>query len=163
VAYINMFKKLSVLIAATLLATQIQAAPTVAATKNEPIQVKLENFKVSTNNEGKEVLLVAKEAKPGEVLEYRATYTNVSTKAIGNLVATLPIPKGTEYQAKTAMPVAGAEATLDNVTFAPVPLMTPDKKQPISPKEYRALRWKVSTLKANEAIVVSARVKVSQE
>ena len=72
-AYINMFKKLSVLIAATLLATQIQAATTVAATKNENIQVKLENFKVSTNNECKEVLLVAKEGKKGEGREYKAT------------------------------------------------------------------------------------------
>jgi uncharacterized repeat protein (TIGR01451 family) len=159
----NMFKKLSLLIAATVLATQLQAAPTVAAAKNEPVVVKLENFKVSINSEGKEVLSDAKNAKPGEVLEYRATYTNVSTKPISNLVATLPVPKNTEYQAKTAMPMESAEATIDSVTFAPVPLMSPDKKQPISPKEYRALRWKVSTLKAKEAIVVSMRIKVSQE
>lgn len=158
-----MFKKFSVLITAMFLATQLHAAPTVAATKNEPVVVKLENFKVSVNSEGKEVLSDAKNAKPGEVLEYRATYTNVSTKPISNLVATLPVPKDTAYQAQTAKPMAGAEATIDSVTFAPVPLMSADKKQPISPKEYRALRWKVSTLKAKEAVVVSIRIKVNQE
>ena len=158
-----MFKNFSVLITAMFLATQLHAAPTVAATKNEPVVVKLENFKVSINTEGKEVLSDAKNAKPGEVLEYRATYTNVSAKPISNLVATLPVPKNTAYQAQTASPITGAEATIDSVTFAPVPLMSADKKQPISPKEYRALRWKVSTLKAKEAVVVSIRIKVNQE
>lgn len=162
-AYIKFLQKISLLMVFIGLTTQAYAAPTVTANKSEPIQVVLEQFKVTTNNEGKEALVVAKEAKPGEVLEYRATYKNVSTRAISDLIATLPVPKGTDYQAKTANPLATAEATIDSVTFAPIPLMSADKKQMISPKQYRALRWKVSSLKANEAVVVSIRVKVSQE
>ena len=54
------------------------------------------------------------------------------------------------------------KATIDTVTFAPVPLMTADKK-PVPAKDYRALRWKVASLKAGDAIVVSIRVKVNQE
>lgn len=161
-AYIHLSQKIAFLIGVCLLATQGYAAPTVAATKQEPVQIKLEQFKVGNNN-GKETLVVAKDVKPGEIIEYRATYKNVSNAPVRNLVATLPIPKATEYQAKTANPTTGVEATIDDVTFAVVPLMDSTKKQEISPKLYRALRWKLSTLKANESIVVSARVKVSQE
>jgi len=79
------------------------------------------------------------------------------------LVATLPVPKGLEYEARSANPLATAEASIDNVTFATVPLMDADKKQPIPTKQYRALRWKLQELGAEQSIVVSARMKVSQE
>ena len=161
-AYVNILQKVLFVMSALLWGTHVYAAPTVTGTKQEPVQIKLEQFKIGNDN-GKETLVVAKDAKPGEVIEYRATYKNVSNGSVRNLVATLPIPKGTEYQAKTANPVSGVEASIDNITFATVPLMDSTKKQEISPKLYRALRWKVSTLKANEAIVVSARVKVGQE
>ena len=161
-SYIKLLQKFYLFTVATLFALQVQAAPTAAAAKAEPVKVQLEQFKVTVNGEGKEVLSVVKEAKPGEVLEYRATYKNVSTKPVSDLIATLPIPPSTQYQLKTATPSAGAEATIDTVTFAPVPLMTADKK-PVPAKDYRALRWKVASLKAGDAIVVSIRVKVNQE
>ena len=160
-AHIKLLKNVIFFVCSCLLVAQANAAPTVAA-KKEAVQINLELFKIVAKD-GKETLVAAKETKPGEILEYRATYKNVSNGSVRNLVATLPIPKGTEYQAKTANPVSGVEASIDSVTFAAVPLMDSTKKQEISPKLYRALRWKVSTLKANEAIVVSARVKVSQE
>ena len=77
---------------------------------------------------GKETLAPIQSVKPGEVIEYRATYKNVSTNAVKNLVATIPVPKNTEYQAKTASPLATAEASIDNVTFGSIPLMDAEKK-----------------------------------
>jgi len=113
--------------AIALLATSAHAAPTVTAVKKEPVQIKLEQFKVSVEN-GKETLTPIQTVKPGEVIEYRATYKNVSTGAVKNIVATIPVPKSTEYQAKTANPLATVEASIDNVTFAAVPLMDAAKK-----------------------------------
>ncbi len=160
-----MFQKFYLFTVAALFALQVQAAPTATATKSEPVKVILEQFKVSTGSDGKEVLATLKakdDVKPGEVLEYRASYKNVSVKPVSDLVATLPVPSGTQYVAKTAMPNTGAEATIDTVTFAPVPLIGTDKKT-IPAKEYKALRWKVPSLKAGDAVVVSIRVKVNQE
>jgi len=156
------FDKIYFILAITLSAASVQAAPTATAVKKEPVQVKLEQFKVTVEN-GKETLAIADKVKPGEIIEYRATYKNISTGAVKNLVATLPVPKGLEYQTKTANPLATAEATIDNITYGIVPLMDAEKKQPIPTKQYRALRWKLQELAAEKSIVVSARMKVSQE
>lgn len=161
-AYVNTLQKILVVVGALSWGMPLFAAPTVTGTKQESVQITLEQFKIANDN-GKETLLAAKDAKPGEVIEYRATYKNISNAPVRKLVATLPVPKSTEYQAKTAMPATGVQATIDSVTFAPVPLINTTTKQEISPKLYRALRWNFATLKVNESVVVSARVKVSQE
>jgi len=155
------FKSISFLFVAVF-AASANAAPATTAVKKEPVQIKLEQFKVIVEN-GKETLSPIQSVQPGEVIEYRATYKNVSTGAVKNLVATIPVPKGTEYQAKTANPLATAEASIDNVTFGVMPLIDSQKKQPIPTKQYRALRWKLQELAADKSIVVSARMKVNQE
>jgi uncharacterized repeat protein (TIGR01451 family) len=167
VAHIKLLKNFTFLVCSCLLVAQANAAPTVVAAptavaaKKEAVQINLELFKVVAKD-GKEALVSAKETKPGEVLEYRATYKNVSKAAVRNLIATLPVPKGMEYQVKTASP-AGAEATIDNVTFSAIPLIDTTKKEAIPTSQYRALRWKVSELGADKSIVVSARMKISQQ
>ena len=75
----------------------------------------------------------AEKAKPGDVIEYRATYRNQSDSGVKKLDATLPIPAGTEYLAKSAVPAA----------------------------EYRFLRWSLGTLGAHGQQSVRARVRVS--
>lgn len=160
VAHIKLLKNVIFFVCSCLLVAQANAAPTVAA-KKEAVQINLELFKIVAKD-GKETLVAAKETKPGEVLEYRATYKNVSKSAVRNLVATLPVPKGMEYQVKTANPV-GAEATIDSVTFSAIPLIDATKKEVIPPSQYRALRWKVPELGADKSIVVSARMKISQQ
>jgi uncharacterized repeat protein (TIGR01451 family) len=167
VAHIKLLKNFTFLVCSCLLVAQANAAPTVVAAptavagKKEAVQINLELFKIVAKD-GKETLVSAKETKPGEILEYRATYKNVSKSAVRNLIATLPVPKGMEYQVKTASP-AGAEATIDNVTFSAIPLIDTTKKEAIPTSQYRALRWKVSELGADKSIVVSARMKISQQ
>ncbi len=134
-----------------------QAAPAV-----EPVKVNLQAFKVVSAN-GKESLVESKTAKPGDVLEYRATYNNVSKKNVANLLATLPVPKGMEYVAQSGSP-ASPEASLDGKVFAPVPLMRKraDGKgdEPVPVADYRALRWKALDLPAGKTFEVSARMRV---
>ena len=119
-----------------------------------------------TKAQGKEVLVPAEEAKPGELLEYRALYRNDGAGEAKGLMATLPIPRGTQYVAGSALP-RRVEASLDGRTFAPVPLKrtvkTPDGRtvvQEVPVAEYRALRWPLGALPAKEQRTVSARVRV---
>jgi len=139
------------------LAMHAQAAPAA-----EPVKVNLQVFKVILSN-GKESLVESKTVKPGEMLEYRATYSNVSKKNISNLAATLPVPKGMEFVAQSAKPMA-VEATTDGREFGAVPLMRKKAsggEEPVPVAEYRALRWKAVELPAGKSYEVSARMRVS--
>lgn len=66
---------------------------------------------------GKEKLEDASSVKPGDVIEYRVTYTNSGKRAIKNMLATLPVPLETEYLPQTAKPGASMmnAATLNGV------------------------------------------------
>lgn len=119
-----------------------------------------------TKAQGKEVLVPADEAKPGELIEYRARYRNDGAGEARGLMATVPIPRGTAYVAGSALP-RRVEASLDGHTFAPVPLKrtvkTPDGRtvvQEVPVAEYRALRWPLGTLPSRDQRTVSARVRV---
>src|SRR5436190_971839 len=72
--------------------------------------------------DGKTVLKSAAQAKPGDVVEYSATYSNAGKSAVDHLQATLPIPVGTTLLADSARP-GNAQASTDNVNFAAMPLM----------------------------------------
>jgi len=119
-----------------------------------------------TKAQGKEVLVAADEAKPGELIEYRALYRNDGTGEARGLMATLPIPHGTQYVAGSALP-RRVEASLDGRAFAPVPLKrtvkTPDGRtvvQEVPVAEYRTLRWPLGALPARDQRTVTARVRV---
>lgn len=118
-------------------------------------------------SQGKEARLPAEQAKPGDVIEYRATYTNHGGSAVRDLEATLPVPAGLEYLPKTANPVR-LSASLDGKSFAPAPLMRRVKLvggmtelREVPASEYRALRWSVGALGANAARTVVARMRVA--
>lgn len=133
-----------------------------AAPAAEPVKVALQAFKVVDVN-GKETLTESKTAKPGEVLEYRAIYSNVSKKIITNLAATLPVPVGMEYVALSVKP-AGAQASTDGKVFSAMPLTrkgADGKTVPVPLTDYRALRWTVSSLTPGKPFEVSARMRVS--
>lgn len=136
----------------------------------EPLTATLEAHKVVLADNGKEQLIAASEAKPGDVLEYRATYRNISQKPLRAVMATLPVPSsGVEYLPNTAIP-AGVEASINGAQFAPAPLKrlvtTADGKprqQLVPPAEYRFLRWPIGDLPAGASKTVSARVRVTKE
>ena len=133
-----------------------------AALAAEPVKVALQALKVVDVN-GKETFTESKTAKPGEVLEYRAVYSNVSKKIITNLAATLPVPVGMEYVALSVKP-AGALASTDGKVFSAMPLMRKNasgKAETVPLADYRALRWTVSSLQPGKPFEVSARMRVS--
>ncbi len=111
----------------------------------------------------------ATSAKPGDVLEYTARYSNRGNAQAEALTPTMPIPVGTEYVPAGTSPKP-TQASLDAITYAPIPLRrkvsaadgaTREVDVPLS--EYRALRWTVGTLAPGSEVVVRARVRVAQQ
>ncbi len=116
--------------------------------------------------EGKEAFSPAAEAKPGEVIEYTASYRNQSVKALGNVQPVLPIPAGSRLIGASLAPKPAAAST-DGVRFSPFPLKRtvalPDGSQQVVAvplAEYRALRWDLGTLTPNSTRAVTARVEL---
>jgi len=119
-----------------------------------------------TKSQGKEVLVPADKAQPGELIEYRALYRNDGKSDARGLMATLPIPLGTQYVPNSALP-RGVEASLDGRTFAAVPLKRMEKlpdgravEREVPVAEYRALRWPLGALPAKQSRTVTARVRI---
>lgn len=116
---------------------------------------------------GKEALKAATQVKPGDVIEYKAVYTNVGKATVSQVVATLPIPLGTSLLAASAKPTKTL-ASLDGINFRPAPLMrdvklqdNTVKKEPVPLIEYRALRWELGAIEPNKNAEVSLRTQVT--
>ena len=75
------------------------AAFPAASQQANPLVTQLEARKVVRGADGKESFAPADNAKPGDVIEYVATYRNTGKQPIRNLEATLPIPHNTEFVA----------------------------------------------------------------
>jgi uncharacterized repeat protein (TIGR01451 family) len=127
------------------------------------LEVVLVQSKVVKGTDGKEQLVAADTVRPGDVLEYRATYTNKSGKPVKGLLANLPIPEGLEYQANSAKPGGKLVmvATKDG-RFAAEPLTRTVKGelQPVPYNEYRTVRWSLGQLPASGSAEVAARARV---
>ena len=139
-------------------------APAVAQQK-APVETRLEARKVDVAADGKESFSPAEAAKPGDVLEYTATYRNTTDSPIRNLEATLPIPPQTELVAGSIRP-ANAKASLDAIRFADMPLKRKaikdgrEVEEAVALSEYRALRWYPGALAPNQLLTFTARVRV---
>ena len=130
------------------------------------VLVTMEVKKVVKGVDGKESLEPADQAKPGDILQYTATYTNKTNKIWRDLEATIPIPAYTEYVPASSRP-AGAKASLDGQFFRSIPLRrkvkhADDKEvtQLVPYGEYRSLRWFVGKLSENQELKFSTRVKL---
>lgn len=132
----------------------------------EPLEIRLEQFQVTTDKKGKEKLVAVDRIKPGEVMEYVATYANRSKKPIAGLSAALPIPPGAEYLEGTAQP-AGFQASLADGQYHRVPIKRQVKRpdgstveETVAASEYRGLRWDAGTLKPGQKFTARARVRI---
>jgi len=141
------------------------AWPAASQQQNNPLVTKLEARKVVRSAEGKESFAPADSAKPGDVIEYVATYRNTGKQPLRNLEATLPIPDNTEFVPGSANP-ADARASLDAKTYAAMPLKRTTVKDGkavealVPVRDYRSLRWSAAELPADKTATFVARVKV---
>ena len=146
--------------------------------QTEPVTVKLEAYVVSTitkeDGTTEEQFTEAKEARPGQIVEYRVVVTNVSDETLpaSNAVITSPIPATTVYIAETATPTsegARLEYSADGgQTFSVPPLMIKvknDKGEEVeveaTPEQYTAARWIIlQALEPKQELIFTYRVTV---
>lgn len=134
--------------------------------QEKDLSVTLTVAKVVTSAEGKESLEPGENAKPGDILEYTATYRNQGKKSVKRVEATIPVPGETEYLPGSARP-AGARASADGQQFQVIPLRRKVKSadgkettQLVPYGEYRALRWFPGDLAAGKEAKFSLRARV---
>jgi uncharacterized repeat protein (TIGR01451 family) len=143
----------------------LAAALPAVAQQNNPLVTRLEARKVVRAADGKESFEPAESARPGDVIEYVATYRNTGKQPLRNLEATLPVPQNTEFVPGSARP-ASAKASVDAKSFADMPLKrrTVRDGKPIEAlvpvRDYRSLRWFAAELPADKTATFTARVKV---
>jgi uncharacterized repeat protein (TIGR01451 family) len=150
---------------ATVIAVGVLFAPAFARAASD-LSVVLTAQRVTVVN-GKEAFASAVQARPGDVIEYRAEYRNTGEHSVKQLAATLPVPRGMEYLPRTAVPSVLLAST-DGKNFAPVPLLRRVKLadgrevvREVAPADYRYLRWTIGTLGTRQSRTVAARVRVS--
>jgi uncharacterized repeat protein (TIGR01451 family) len=131
-----------------------------------PLTTTLDARKVIAGADGKESFETATVVKPGDVIEYVASYRNNGKQPLAKLEATLPIPANTEFIAASAKP-ANAQASVDGQAFLPMPLMRKVRaadgkeiEQQVPTREYRYLRWYPDALGGEKTLSFSARVRV---
>ena len=128
----------------------------------------LVTMKVVPLADGKERLVHAVEVRPGEVVQYVATYRNAFAAGIRDLQPALPIPTGMQFVPRSATPQP-THASLDGRVFEPIPLTRLVKladgsvrTQAVPASEYRALRWSLGDLAAGASTNVTARARLLQ-
>ena len=138
-----------------------------AAFAQSTLKVSLTAHRVAVDPRGRESFRPAEKARPGETVEYRAAYRNAGASGVNDVQATLPIPEGTEYLARTARP-APALASLDGRTYEPLPLKRRvrladgrEEVREVPASEYRYLRWTLGSIAAGRAETVRARVRMA--
>lgn len=148
--------------------TLSSVAQKLPAATGEPLEIKLVRNKIILAD-GKEARQDAAVAKPGDILEEVATYTNRSAGLLKGLEATLPVPPNTELVMASLTP-ANAKASVDGKIFAAVPLKRKVKQpngveieQAVPLSEYRYLRWYPGELPAQKSLVFTARFKVAND
>lgn len=153
--------------AACLLAVPLSHAADVAtdAASEGAVKVKLTQARVDMQ-EGKEKLVEVESVKPGDVIEYRAVYTNTSKETVRELTATLPLPDGLDYLAKSAkasegLPLVQVVARDGQSGTEPLMVTQAGKKVEMPASQYRVLRWRVGSMVAGRSVTVSARARVS--
>jgi uncharacterized repeat protein (TIGR01451 family) len=149
-----------------LAAAAILAAHAVPAhAQKPPVEASLEVRKVVRGTGASEAFASGDAVKPGDVIEYVATFRNTTDKPVKNLEPTLPLPPETELVPGSPRP-ASARASLDSREFSVLPLKRKtvangrETVENVPYREYRALRWPPLDLAAGKSVTVSARVKV---
>ena len=125
----------------------------------EALTVNLQAKQVVTEN-GKPVLKAVSRAKSGDVIQYQATYRNNLQKPMTNVALTIPVPASMVYVSSSSP--APTQASLDGKKFENLPIMRKvnGKMVEVPASQYRAVRWIVKTLPAQQSATVSINTKV---
>lgn len=137
-----------------------------AHANNGALTSELKVWSVVKQADGSETLRSAQTVKPGDVLQYTAVYLNSGQRPVKRLMASLPIPAGTELVGASAVPHE-VQASVDGKVYAALPLMRKARRAdgqvvdvPVPLAEYRSLRWPEQQVAAGASFTTTARVRV---
>lgn len=150
----------------------------VALAQGQPLEVTLDGYLVQlvTQDDGTQVeeFTQATQARPGQVVEYRVTVTNISNETLpaSNAFVTGPVPDTTTYLADSAT-LSNSEVELEfsadgGQTFAEKPVLEKTNEQgekemvEASPEEYTAARWAIlMPIEPHHTLTLKYRVTVN--
>jgi uncharacterized repeat protein (TIGR01451 family) len=105
-------------------------------------------------------------ARPGDLIEYQASYRNDGQRALRQVQATVPVPVGTDLDAAEILPPQASE---DGQRFVATPLRAVQRLadgrtqwRELPRSAYRFLRWPLGDLAAGQTRVVRVLVRVRQ-
>lgn len=154
-----------IFVTCSLMAVAQGAAP---KPKKPSLKVDFKVFKVVLVD-GKETLQESKDngsAKPGELLELTATYTNESKEAL-SVQPIVKVPVGQEYVPDAKLKAPDLASGSDGA-FAPLPLKRKvmrngaEVEELLPYSEYKQLQWNAGKLAPGATVVCKARVKMSE-
>lgn len=131
-----------------------------AQASQEPLSVNFSVRKQVTDETGKAEWVAGQEAKPGDLLQYTAVYTNEGQGRLSAIKAVIPIPAEVTCIAESAQPTP-AEASLDGVEFLPWEVALAAVADAGNPASIRSVRWSVSELQPGAKFEASIRAKVN--
>jgi len=141
----------------------------VNAQENESgVVSELKAFRITVDIDEGEQATEVTEISPGDLIEYRLTYTNNLGNSISELKPVLPIPAGMQYVPDTANPsLHQASVSTSGDNFGSLPLRRQvtlpsglQTSEEVPQEEFRRLQWMVDTLGAGESVQLVARVRV---
>lgn len=140
-------KMLLVVLVSTVSFNTVQAA--------DALKMELQANKIVKTVKGETSYVAASDAKTGEIVQYRAIYTNLINQPVSDVTVTLPIPVNMTFTGE-AQP-SSAQATIDGKNYADIPLMRRlnGKLVKVPFSEYKALRWNIKWLPARKSADVS--------
>jgi uncharacterized repeat protein (TIGR01451 family) len=116
-----------------------------------PVTGEIQAFIVSKNSEGIEKVLPAKEAAPGQVMEFQIVFTNNGDSDVKGIKVVDPIPANTLFigDSHSADVPATFQVSIDGgASFEGVPVVRyetqadgTEKKIVIPPEQYTHVRW----------------------
>lgn len=141
-----------------------------------PITGTLEGFRVefTTAEDGslRETLVVANSASPGDVLEYRGRYSNVSDSDLIGLIVNGPVPNGTTYidGSQSINATATFEVQIQDEPWQELPayktIVNADGEEirvEAGPSDYQQLRWRLEgSLEPETTAEMRYRVRVNR-
>lgn len=126
----------------------------------QDLVVSLEAFKITQDSAAEEVLVLAEEAAPGDLIEYRALCENTTDSAMKDVFAEIPVPEGLVWLASSDKPKA-IQARLADGRLVTLPAL--DEEGKALPAELiRSLRWKIESIAAGEAAEIALRASVNR-
>ena len=134
------------------------------ASAEEPLEVIMKAYRSVPNVETGAIEEVeADEAIPGDIIIYRATFTNKSKKPFSSLSPQIPIPGSLVYVKDSAKPLPVKVLLRDEQGIQAFPPVDTTTQELIQPEQYGAILWELDSLAPGESFEAELQAKVLKD